>query len=45
MAKIIPSKPRGKPNKAFSAFYRVLKTLPDDFTAWLSLENKSDSRP
>lgn len=45
MAKIIPAKPRGKPSKAFRAFYRVLKTLPDDFTAWLSLENKCDERP
>jgi hypothetical protein len=45
MAKIIPSKPRGRPSKAFAAFYRVLKTLPDDFTAWLSLENKSEQRP
>lgn len=45
MARIIPSKPRGRPNQAFSAFYRVLKTLPDDFTAWLSLENNADRRP
>ncbi len=45
MAKIIPSKPRGKPDKAFYAFYRVLKTLPDDFTAWLSLEEKAGVRP
>ena len=45
MARIIPAKPRGKPNKAFSAFYKVLKTLPDDFTAWLSLESRNQSRP
>lgn len=45
MARIIPAKPRGKPSKAFSAFYKVLKTLPDDFTAWLSLENKNPTRP
>ena len=45
MAKIIPSKPRGKPDKAFLAFYRLLKTLPDDFTAWLSLETQTDQRP
>jgi hypothetical protein len=45
MARIIPAKPRGRPSKAFSAFYRVLKTLPDDFTAWLSLENKTRTRP
>lgn len=45
MAKIIPSKPQGKPDKAFLAFYRVLKTLPDDFTAWLSLGDPSGQRP
>jgi hypothetical protein len=45
MAIIIPSKPRGRPNKAFAAFFRVLKTLPDDFTAWLSLENITENRP
>jgi hypothetical protein len=45
MAKIIPSKPRGRPGRPFAAFYRVLKTLPEDFTAWLSLENKSGVRP
>ena len=45
MAKIIPAKPRGRPNKSFLAFYKVLKTLPDDFTAWLSLNDKSRVRP
>ena len=45
MARIIPAKPRGKPNKAFLAFYKVLKTLSDDFTAWLSLENRTENRP
>lgn len=45
MAKIIPSKPQGKPDKAFLAFYRVLKTLSDDFTAWLSLGNHDGRRP
>ncbi|MES2441111.1 MAG: UvrD-helicase domain-containing protein [Verrucomicrobiota bacterium] len=45
MAKIIPSKPTGKPDKAFNAFFRVLKSLPDDFTAWLSLGGKHDTRP
>ncbi|MGL4400331.1 MAG: UvrD-helicase domain-containing protein [Luteolibacter sp.] len=45
MARIIPSKPRGKPDKAFHAFYRVLKTLPDDFTAWLSLDDQAGERP
>lgn len=45
MARIIPAKPRGKPDKAFLAFYRVLKTLPDDFTAWLSVENTQAGRP
>jgi hypothetical protein len=45
MAKIIPAKPRGRPNKAFAAFYKVLKTLPDDFTAWLALENRPENRP
>lgn len=45
MAKIIPAKPRGKPDKAFLAFYRVLKSLPDDFTAWLSLDDRSGRRP
>jgi hypothetical protein len=45
MAKIIPVKPRGRPSKAFGAFYKVLKSLPDDFTAWLSLENKTENRP
>ena len=48
MAKIIPAKPYGKPNKtnrSFRAFCRVLKSLPDDFTAWLSLENRSVMRP
>ena len=45
MARIIPAKPRGKPDKAFLAFYRVLKSLPDDFTAWLSLDDKAGTRP
>ena len=45
MAKIIPARPRGKPDKAFAAFYRVLKTLPEDFTAWLSLGGNGDARP
>ena len=48
MAKIIPAKPYGKPNKtsrSFRAFCRVLKSLPDDFTAWLSLEHRSAKRP
>lgn len=45
MARIIPTKPRGKPDKAFLAFYRILKTLPDDFTAWLSLEVDANNRP
>jgi len=45
MARIIPARPRGKPGKAFLAFYRVLKNLPDDFTAWLSLEDKAVDRP
>jgi hypothetical protein len=45
MAKIIPAKPRGKPGKAFLAFYKVLKSLPDDFTAWLSLDQKARDRP
>jgi hypothetical protein len=45
MARIIPTKPRGKPDKAFLAFYRVLKTLPDDFTAWLSLAVDANERP
>ncbi len=38
MATLIPSRPRGRPGKAYRAFHRMLKTLPDDFTAWLSLE-------
>lgn len=45
MARIIPAKPRGKPSKSFRAFYRMLKILPDDFTAWLSLEHQSSHRP
>jgi hypothetical protein len=45
MARIIPTKPRVKPNKAFSAFFKVLKELPDEFTAWLSLEDKEAGRP
>lgn len=45
MARIIPAKPRGRPDKAFLAFYRVLKTLPDDFTAWLSLDDPAGRRP
>ena len=45
MARIIPAKPRGRPDKAFLAFYRVLKTLPDDFTAWLTVENTQAGRP
>ena len=45
MAKIIPARPRGNPSKAFLAFYRVLKGLPDDFTAWLSLDRKSGDKP
>jgi hypothetical protein len=48
MAKIIPPKPYGRPdktNKSFRAFCRVLRTLPDDFTAWLSLEARSAKRP
>lgn len=45
MAKIIPAKPRGTPGRAFLAFYRVLKTLPDEFTAWLSLDRKAGDRP
>lgn len=45
MAKIIPAKPRGRPSKSFTAFYKVLKSLPDDFTAWLSLETSSEKRP
>ena len=45
MARIIPAKPRGKPDKAYLAFYRVLKTLPDDFTAWLSLDDAAGNRP
>lgn len=45
MAKIIPARPRGKPDKAFLAFYKILKTLPDDFTAWLSLDEAAESRP
>ena len=45
MARIIPAKPRGRPDRAFTAFYRVLKTLPDDFTAWLSLDPGTSARP
>jgi superfamily I DNA/RNA helicase len=45
MAKIIPAKPRGRPDKAFTAFYKVLKALPDDFTAWLSLDGKTGGKP
>ncbi|MES2923038.1 MAG: UvrD-helicase domain-containing protein [Verrucomicrobiota bacterium] len=45
MAKIIPARPRGRPSKAFAAFFKTLKSLPDDYTAWLSLENKSGNRP
>ena len=45
MAKIIPAKPRGRPTKAFTAFYRVLKSLPDDFTAWLSMDGNAAARP
>lgn len=45
MARIIPAKPRGRPNKSFAAFYKVLKTMPDDFTAWLSLESQPEKRP
>ncbi len=45
MARIIPSKPRGKPDKAFSAFFRVLRGLPDDYTAWLSLGGRDEGRP
>lgn len=45
MAKIIPAKPRGKPDKAFTAFFSMLRKLPDDFTAWLPLENKEGVIP
>lgn len=45
MATIIPSRPRGRPGKAYTAFHRMLKTLPDEFTAWLSLENDVTHRP
>ena len=45
MATIIPARPRGRPDRAFAAFYKVLKTLPDDFTAWLSIDGKSTERP
>ncbi len=45
MARIIPAKPRGKPDKAFLAFYKVLKSLSDDFTAWLSLEDTAGGKP
>lgn len=38
MARIIPDRPRGRPGKALLAFYRLLKRLPDEFTAWLSLD-------
>jgi hypothetical protein len=45
MATIIPARPAGRPDKAFTAFYRILKTLSDDFTAWLSLDAKKKDRP
>ena len=45
MARIIPSKPRGRPDKAFSAFFRVLRGLPDEYTAWLSPGGKDTGRP
>ncbi|MEO7101668.1 MAG: UvrD-helicase domain-containing protein [Luteolibacter sp.] len=43
MAKIIPAQPQGKPQKAFMAFFKTLKSLPDDFTAWLPL-GKAEGR-
>jgi AAA domain len=45
MARIIPEKPHGKPDKAFKAFHRLLKGLSDDFTAWLALDQKSGRLP
>lgn len=45
MARIIPAKPHGKPDKAFLAFFRILKSLSDDFTAWLPLGKESGQLP
>lgn len=45
MARIIPSNPRGKPDKAFTAFFKVLRKLPDDFTAWLPLGEEKGRLP
>ncbi len=45
MAKIFPARPQGKPDQAFRAFFKVLKSLSDDFTAWLSLDGSDGARP
>jgi hypothetical protein len=42
MARIFPARPHGRPNKEFLAFYRVLRGLPEDFTAWLPLGGGSE---
>ncbi|MCW1884417.1 hypothetical protein OKA04_06715 [Luteolibacter flavescens] len=45
MARIIPDQLRGKPGSPLHLFRKVLKKLPDDFTAWFSMEADDGSRP
>ncbi|MEO8614511.1 MAG: UvrD-helicase domain-containing protein [Luteolibacter sp.] len=45
MARLIPEKLRGKPGSALHHFRKVLKRLPDDFTAWFSIAADEIERP
>lgn len=45
MARLIPDKLRGKPGSALHHFRKVLKSLPDEFTAWFSVAADAKERP
>ena len=42
MARLIPNQPAGKVSPQVARMFRLIKALPEDFTAWLALPSSSD---
>ena len=43
MARLIPNEPAGNVSPPVARMFRLIKSLPDDFTAWLALAGQDDT--
>ncbi len=45
MARLIPSEPAGQVTPAVARMFRIIKALPESFTAWFSLHHAEEPKP